>query len=213
MLKSSPWANQFWFFSVTGFKRLADHDTSSLCQGASNWHLQALAFQYHRARLHGPNLMGPSEEFAKRMVTNALILVTNVIIMVTNVKIMVTNVIIMVTNVKIMPNAKIFQTYFNQLLNWHPSGTQLPSPPKEPSLLPGAIRQERHPTWSPSNSSLAASSPPLQLPSFTKVPPHSLQTLSVRIAATQSASMGCFEWLPMRIHSSPVMVCRCLLLH
>ena len=102
-----------------------------------------------------------------------------------------------------MPNAKIFQTYFNQLLNWHPSGTQLPSPPKELSLLPGAIRQERHPTWSPSNSSLATSSPPMQLPSFRKVPPHSLQTLSVRIAATHSASMGCFEWLPMRIHSSP----------
>lgn len=37
---------------------LADHDTSSLCQGASNWHLQALAFQYHRGRLHEPNLIG-----------------------------------------------------------------------------------------------------------------------------------------------------------
>lgn len=188
LIHSGHWVQMFrWSWFPT---------QSSLCQGASNWHLQALAFQYHRGRLHGPNLMGPSEEFAKRMVTSALIMVTNVIIM-------VTNVIIVVTNVKIMPNVKIFQTYFNQLLNWHPSGTQLPSPPKELSLLPGAIRQERHPTWSPSNSSLATSSPPMQLPSFTKVPPHSLQTLSVRIAATHSASMGCFEWLPMRIHSSP----------
>lgn len=56
----SHWVQMFswsWHILPFSFELLEFPTQSSLCQGASNWHLQALAFQYHRGRLHGPNLI------------------------------------------------------------------------------------------------------------------------------------------------------------